>query len=193
LLTPFDRGTKPGVLKLVLFLRHSGYPIFWQEVISTIELLTQSGNVDLVVVHHTRAVNQDNLMEMYPQLQRHDHREFAVVATDVPATSLVEWADVVLDLGTSAVFEAVTQGKPVLELEYLHATHTTISAMIPGSVMMCRDHLYDTVDKFLRNGTAGFYNEVDRKRFVSAMVNVPDCDVLPRYVSLLRDMLCQKP
>jgi len=189
LLPPFDRRTRPGILKLALFLRHECYPIFWQEVIRTIDLLTMFDDVDLVVVHHTRTADQAGLMKTYPQLRRHDQRRFAVVAGDVPASSIVDWADVVLDLGTSAVFEAVKLGKPVLELEYLHATYTVIADMIPGSMMLCRDHLYDTIEKFLRKGTGSFYDEEDRRRFVAATVDTPDGNVLPRYVAFLKDML----
>ncbi len=177
------------IIRIGFFLRTSGYPLFWEEVVRTIKLLRQFRTVNLVVVHHTRAADLNEILRYYPELSPRRYDNVDIIDKDIPSTSLIRWADVVLDVGTSTVFEAVKLNKPVLELEYLHATYTTISHYMPGCVMMCRDHLYDAIQSFISNGCENFYNLEEKARFIGEVIDVPDGEVLPRYVEFLQHAL----
>ncbi|MCH8929451.1 MAG: hypothetical protein IIA98_00785 [Proteobacteria bacterium] len=107
------------------------------------------------------------------------------VAAKVHSAHLLSWADVVIDIATSVAFEAVKLNKPVLAADYLHAGISTVGKHIPECVLHCRDDVYSRIENFLENGCDNFYVETHRQRFLAEIVDVPDPDVLPRYVDLL--------
>jgi len=172
-------------IKILFFLRHFLYPLFWDEIVRTLDLITQFPNIYLIVVHHTRGENLNNLIKRYPGLRPRHDGNLEIVAGDIHSSALLQWADVVLDVGTSIVFEAVKMNKPVLELEYLHATYTTISHYMKGTVMLCRDHLYNTISMFSNNADYQFYDEGERQEFIQEVIDIRDPDILDRYVDFL--------
>lgn len=173
-------------LKIAFFLRNFNYPIFWEEVIRTVRLILQFPDVNLTLKHHTRSATVPQLIQAYPELNADNIPNLESVYDDVHSGSLLEWADVVLDLGTSVVFEAVKRGKPVLAMEYLHANCSTVAHYMRSCDVQCRDDLYDCIQKFLQNGTSSFYEETERQRFIDEMIDVPDPYVLERYVQFLK-------
>jgi hypothetical protein len=98
---------------------------------------------------------------------------------------LMNWADVIIDLATSVVFEAVKMKKPVLAADYLHAGRSALAHFMPETELRCRDDVYKRIDEFLSNGCDSFYVEEHRQQFISEMLHAGKADVLPRYVALL--------
>ncbi|MFC1833544.1 hypothetical protein ACFL2Q_02265 [Thermodesulfobacteriota bacterium] len=188
-LSRYEDSSTDGKLKILLFMRPIVYPIFWEEVVRTIRLLARFSAVHLILVHHTRGRPPPDLFRLYPDLAPRREADLDVIAGDIQSTALIRWADVILDLGTSAVFEAIKLDKPVLELEYLHATYTTISHYMNRCVMMCRDHLYEAIKRLIDEGCEGFYDQAEKEQFVREMIDVPDKKVLPRYVEFLSELL----
>lgn len=182
-------GFEPDGLDLVLFLRSPQYPIFWDEVVRTIQMLTADVRVRLVVKHHTRPSGSDPLTPFYEQLQRQPIANLQFAFDEVHSGSLLHWCDAVLDVATSVSFEAVKVGKPVLSMEYLHAGYSTVAKLIPSTEMRCRDDLLETVRGMLATGGNNFYPPFDRQRFIGEMIDCPNDNVLPRYVSFLERLV----
>jgi hypothetical protein len=174
-------------LNIVMFLRSPQYPIFWQEVIRTIQMLTQRPGIKLVVKHHTRPCGNDPLRSFCDALEDRPIPNLRFAFDDVHSGSLLKWCDVVMDVATSVSFEAVKLNKPVLAMEYLHAGYSTIARYIPNSEMRCRDDVLNILEEFGKRGTNGFYRQRDRVHFMSEMIDVPDGDVLNRYVNFLEE------
>jgi hypothetical protein len=175
-------------LNIVLFLRSPQYPIFWEEVIRTIRMLTQRPGIKLVVKHHTRPSGNDPLRAFYEELEDRPIANLRFAFDEVHSGSLLKWCDVVMDVATSVSFEAVKLNKPVLAMEYLHAGYSTIAHYIPRAEMRCRDDVLNLIQQFGGRGNNGFYRQRDRVHFVSEMIDVPDGEVLARYVSFLEEM-----
>ncbi len=173
---------KPGKLKIVMFLRKQDFSIFWDEVERVIRLLAAFPQVELIVKAHTRGGWQQPLSRRVG-LRRLENVHF--VAAKVHSPHLLEWADVIVDIATSVAFEAVKFKKPVLAADYLHAGISTVGKYMPECILHCRDDVYSKVDDFIRNGCDDFYDEEHRRQFLGEIVDVPDVDVLPRYVNLL--------
>jgi len=173
---------------IALYLRHSGYPIFWEEVARSMEMIDQFENVKLLVVHHPRSMERKSLFEKYPKLEPGSFSENVEVTSgdEYHSSNLIRWSNLVLDLGTSAVFEAVQRGIPVFEPEYLHATHTVISKMIPTSVIICRDELYETVQKVSKKGNDEKINKKEIERFSKTVIG--DKKTLNIYVKLIKEL-----
>jgi len=96
---------------------------------------------------------------------------------------------VVIDIATSVAFEAVKLKKPVLAADYLHAGTSTVGAYLPECALHCRDDAYNKLAHCLKAGCDDFYVTAHRDRFLREIVDVPDADVLPRFVDLLESVV----
>ena len=180
-------------LKIIFFLRNTCYPIFWEEVIRTIKLILQFSNVYLIVKHHPRSgdvrIFTKKLIDLYPEVEQNIDKNLKFIYDDVNSTSLLKWADLVVDIGTSIAFGAIKEGKPVIMPEYLHANYSTIAHLIKSSELRCRDDLYNTIEKFVKNKKTKVYSEKEREKFIKEVINVPDRYVLERYSGFLKKCL----
>jgi hypothetical protein len=104
----------------------------------------------------------------------------------------MNWADVIIDLATSVVFEAVKAKKPVLAADYLHCGRSAVAHYMPETELKCRDDVYLRIEEFLSKGCGSFYVEEHRQRFIKEMLHPGGADVLPRYVALLESQAAAK-
>jgi hypothetical protein len=97
----------------------------------------------------------------------------------------MDWADVSIDLATSVIFEAVRKRKPILAADYLHAGRSTVAHYMPETALLCRDDVYQRIRNLSETTIDGFYNELNRDRFLQEVLDSPSADVLQSYVDLL--------
>jgi hypothetical protein len=185
----YETGSGDDKLSVAFFLRPLAQPVFWEEVIRAIKLVAQFPQVHLVVKHHTRKSSVMNLIKSYPELGSSKEDNLEIIFDDVHSGSLIKWADIILDLGTSITFEAVKRGKPVLAMEYMQANYLTISYYMKRCEMKCRDELYNTIQAFINDKGHKFYDEGERKRFIKEVIGDPDSNTLKGYVEFLDNCL----
>lgn len=192
----FNVKESDNKLKIVFFLRNTGYPIFWEEVMRTIKLIMQFKGVYLIVKHHPRNTNAKKLTKKlisnYPEVKKDIDKNLKFIYHGVNSGSLLKWADLIIDLGTSVTWDAVKQNKPVLMLEYLYANYSTIAYYMKTTELRCRDELYDILEKSIENKNLKFYNENERRKFIKEVINVPDKHVLERYCKFLKSCYKEK-
>lgn len=169
-------------LNIVLFLRKSFYTTFWEEVEQVVQMIAAFPDVELVIKLHTRGGWKQSLTRK-AELRRLPN--LTIVADGIHSSHLISWADVIIDLATSVVFEAIKAKKPVLAADYLHAGLSAIAKYMPETELRCRDDVYRRIDGFLRNGCDNFYNEGHWQNFLREMVDAKGPGVLLRYVALL--------
>jgi hypothetical protein len=168
-------------LKVVMFLRKSNFSTFWEEVSEVVRIVASFPGVELVIKPHTRGGWQQSLTRDL-SLRRMTN---VSVAGSIHSIYLMNWADVIIDLATSVVFEAVKGGKPVMAADYLHAGRSALAEFMPETELRCRDDVYKHIQGFLVHGCNSFYIEEHRQRFIREMIDVGGKDVLSRYVALL--------
>lgn len=189
-LSPPSPLTRSGsLLKVVMFLRKSDFTTFWEEVGEVAQMIAAFPGVELVIKPHTRGgwrqpLTKDTSLLRLPNL--------SIAGDDVHSIHLMNWADVIIDLATSVVFEAIKSKKPVLAADYLHAGRSTIAVFMPETELRCRDDVYKRIDEFLSKGCDSFYVEEHWQRFLREMIDGADADVLPRYVALLEAQVKQR-
>lgn len=182
--------SRPGIrLKIVLFLRKSNFTTFWEEVGEVIGMISTFPGVELIIKPHTRGGWRQPLTR---NSSLGDMRNVSVAEDNVHSIPLMNWADVIIDLATSVVFEAVKAKKPVLAADYLHCGRSALAYYMPETELKCRDDVYRRIDEFLSNGCESFYVEEHRQRFIEEMLHVGGADVLPRYVALLESQAGSK-
>ena len=178
----------PSRLKLVIFLRKSDFTTFWEEVGEVVQMIAAFPSVEIIIKPHTRGGWRQPLTRNAAILRLPN---VSIVADDIHSAQLMNWADVVMDLATSVVFEAVTAGKPVLAADYLHAGRSVVAEYMPETELRCRDDVYKRIDELITTGCGSFYDERHRQRFLKEIIHGGgDEDVLLRYVALL-EASCQ--
>jgi len=192
-LTPdYNNENAKDKLKIVFFLRKPDNPVFWDEVERTIDIIAQFKEIYLVVKTHTGGVDRgssDIFNKKHPGLDKSKIHSLKFVYDEIHSGSLIKWADVILDLGTSVVFEAIRIGKPVLALDYLHPNISTSGHYLKSTVLHCRDDLYDEMKALIIDPKRRLYSEKERIKFVDEMIDFPDSNVLERYVQTIEDII----
>lgn len=187
LMPPSPLTRSDSKLKIVMFLRKANFTTFWEEVNEVVHLIAEFPEAELIIKPHTRSgwkqsLTKDGSIKKLPNVR--------VASDDAHSVHLMNWADVIIDLATSVVFEAVREKKPVLAADYLIAARSAVAYYMPETELKCRDDVYEKIKYFLANGCGDFYVEAHRQRFVDEMLDYPDASVLPRYVALLEELAC---
>lgn len=189
-ITPeFSEPASNGCLKVVMFLRNAVFPVFWDELPHVVSMISSFPNTYLVIKHHPRVGGAWPRHASHALSSARDRMSRGrLVADGVPSSALIGWADLVLDLGSSIVSEAIALGKPVLALENLHANVSTAAHFMPGSAVRCRDDLYDALQESLTDHSTRRYSNVERDTYIRSVLDQGEDDVLGRHVKFLASL-----
>ena len=110
------------------------------------------------------------------------------VYNETSSVQLLQWTDVVIDLGSTIAFEAIQRNINVFAMEYLHSQYTTIAHYFKGCVMNCRDDLYESIKLMINDKNILFYTDDEKKRFVEEMIQVKGENVLDEYINFLKNI-----
>ncbi|TXI18433.1 MAG: hypothetical protein E6Q62_06715 [Nitrosomonas sp.] len=185
LMPPSPLTRSASKLKIVMFLRKANFTTFWEEVSEVVHMIAGFSDVELIIKPHTRSGWKQSLTKDSSIKQLNNVK---IAGDDAHSVHLMNWSDVIIDLATSVVFEAVRAKKPVLAADYLIAARSAVAYYMPETELKCRDDVYEKINSFLTNGFENFYVEEHRQRFLREMLDYPDANVLPRYVSLLEQL-----
>lgn len=185
LMPPSPVSHSRSQLKVVMFLRKSNFTTFWEEVREVVRLIAGFPQVELIIKPHTRGgwqqgLTSDMSLRRLPNVK--------VATGSMHSAYLMDWADVIIDLATSVVFEAVKRGKPVMAGDYLHCGRSALARYMPETELRCRDDVYRHISNFLANGCHSFYNETNRQQFINEMLHAKGSDVLSHYLALLEEL-----
>lgn len=173
-------------LRIVLFLRCTQYAIHFEELYRTIRIICSYKEVQLVVKYHTRltslSVNKMNFQDFLGSFEN-----LYVAYDDVSSSSLIEWGDLMINLGTSAINEIVWMNKPVLSPDYLHPNTTTTAHFFPKSELKTRDDLRHSIERMISSKENFTYNDKEKNQFISEMINPNSVDVLEQYCQVLEN------
>jgi len=106
-----SNGTGAGKLKVVFMPSKPRCRVDVERMRNTINILASIRKIEAVVKPHTRIGKEAWLFDNMPLSN----------VSRVHTPELIEWADIVLIIGSSVITEALMQNKPVLYLKYLHA------------------------------------------------------------------------
>ena len=167
-----------------MFLRNANFPIHWEELVKAISLIERSGRVEVVIKHHTRDKKMAPILAAHPLLATGSD-SVAIAGDDRSSPSLLNWADLVVDIGTSIAFEAILLGKPVLELEHVHPNRSTVAEYLPATEIRTRDELVAALRCAHADLESIRPTKAEIGDFMSAIVEPAGPGVLDRYAALL--------
>jgi len=183
LLCKYNRLSMPAMFTVLFFLPHWHYNVYRGNCIALLKKIADLENVCLRIKSHTRGTGALSATEKN-SLEQKRYVEFP--NSSVHSTLLVDQSDVVINFGSSIAFEALRQGKPVINPTYLHGNQTffdnskavidtndeesTLNAIVSLQKGEDLGVKQDCVDNFLINRVEG---------------GVKGGDVLQSYLSLL--------
>src|SRR5690606_11775166 len=107
-----------------------------EEVSEIVGMIAAFPEVELVIKPHTRGGWKQPLTGSASLRKLANVR---VAEDSEHSISLMNWADIIIDLATSVAFEAIKAGKPVLAADYLHAGRSAMAHFMPETELKCRD------------------------------------------------------
>ncbi len=180
-------------LKICLLLRQPlrarPVNIYWEELLAMVRIVSANPSVLLVIKHHTRDAVLPEPTAWSREIFATSKTNVRIDVGEVNSSSLVRWADCILDIGTSASFEAIKLGKPVGALDYLHANVSVVAKWLPTTEIRCRDDLVDLLEIWRSRPIKPNYSNSERNAFLSEFVDYPDADVLERYATAIERLL----
>ena len=183
LIPKLEKKQKKRVLILMKFL---GWPIFYEELINTLDIFYHLKDFDVRIKFHTRLSSifkrNKDLKQLINALKE---KGMSYYFDELPTSSLINWSDIVIDLGTSAAFEAVVKSKNLISPEYLHPDLTTTAYFFKNSSVLSRDELYMILKKCLEAPNFKTYSSREQLQFMTKIIHFPDSEVLPRYYHLI--------
>jgi len=103
-----------GKLKVVLMCSKPQCRVDVERMLKTCALLAELDGIEALIKPHTRSQDSENI---FRSISLPD-------VSHVLTAELCEWADVLLNVGSSVITEALMRGKPALYLKYLHKNTT---------------------------------------------------------------------
>ena len=160
-------------LKVVLMPSKPQARVDVDRLFKTCALLADLDGIEAMIKPHTRAPGAKNLFHGVPLPD----------VSHVLTAELCEWADVLLNVGSSVITEALMKGKPALYLKYLHENTTLFEELGSCWTINNEDELKKALLSLQDDKNNIPYSEESVAAFVSDIVHGGDADsdVLGRY------------
>ena len=139
----------------------------------TCAILADLDGIEAMIKPHTRVPGAKNLFQGVPLPD----------VSHLLTAELCEWADVLLNVGSSVITEALMKGKPALYLKYLHENTTLFEELGSCWTINNEDELKNALLSLQADKNKIPYSDENVAAFVSEIVHGGDknSDVLGRY------------
>ena len=156
-------------LKIVMFLRKSNFTTFWEEVSEVIGMICCFSRSEIGdQASHPRWLEAAANQRILPCV---DMPNVSVAADNVHSIQLMNWADVIIDLATSVVFEAVKAKNRCWRLIICTRAAPPWLNYMPETELKCRDDVYGESTSFFPTAVILFMWRRHRQRFIEEMLH----------------------
>jgi hypothetical protein len=134
-------SNKTNSFRIVFFLPHWRYNVDASKTLKLIKAILSRSDGYLIIKGHTRGDQIDQDMQL--QFNSYDNVEINSMCESTP---LIDWADVVVNFGSSIALEAIVRNKRIIYPSYLHSNQTIFDGQ--GCVEECKsiNEVIDTLD-----------------------------------------------
>jgi hypothetical protein len=173
------RNTVSGQLKVVLMPSKPQCKMDVDRLFETCRILANFEGVAAVIKPHTRIRNRKFVFDGVPLPD----------VSDVLTAELCEWADVILNVGSSVITEALMREKPALYLKYLHENTTRFEELGACWTINSENELKGAITALKANKHYMPYSKESVAAFLSEIVQGGhnNRDVLTTYEQFIVD------
>lgn len=175
----------PGGRKVLFILSKKGPYVDWAEVERVSLALTGDPRLAVVLKPHPRT-------EVSGLPAIHAGPRVRIAPAELPTSSLIHWADLVVFWGSSVIYDAIRLRKPVLHLAYLFRLHFDFEPYLKSWAVADFADFEARLERFLTEGGAT-YSEKEARHCLDALVESPESSTLLRYVDLFEHLLAGEP
>ncbi len=155
-----SNSEKSGKLKVVFMTTRPQYRVDLDRMLKTFQILSNFDGIEVVIKPHTRTGKE-----------AHIYQNLALSSfSEVSSVELSQWADVMLVIGSSILIEALTLGKPVLYLKYLHENTTQYEEMGACWTIEDEDELKQVLSSLLEKPHSVPYTDENVEKFLSEII-----------------------
>ena len=176
----FDAVSKEsGKLKVVLMPSKPQCRVDVERMFSTCRILADLEGVEAMIKPHTRLRSEKHIFDNIPLPD----------VSSVLTAELCDWADVLINVGSSVITDALMREKPVLYLKYLHDNTTLFEELGACWTIHNEDELKHALGSLKADKTGVPYGEANVAKFISEVVKGGDDsrDVLSTYEQFIVD------
>jgi hypothetical protein len=160
-------------LKVVLMPSKPQCQLDLDRLFSTCRIMAEVDGVEALIKPHTRISDR---MHLFDNIPLHD------VSAELTA-ELCNWADVLINVGSSVITEALMRDKPAIYLKYLHPNITRFEELGACWTITAEHQLEEALLTLRSDKRYRPYNQEAVTRFITEVVqgDSDDPDVLGRY------------
>jgi len=168
------------ILRVVILLTKTQFNINRSELLRTINFLSKFPDIYIIIKLHPRGGKR--FTQSFPNNVRFVKNEFQTPV-------LINWADIVLFIGSSAMIDCLKKDVPTLYMKNTHSNKLLSENYFHSWEVHCRDDLRDFIWKLKNDKNSRTYSVKDRDRYCRVMIEPKGKDVLGNYVSMLLELL----
>ena len=167
------------ILRIVILLTKMKFNIDRPELLRVIRFLSKFPDISIIVKMHPRG---QRITESFSN-------NVKILKNEYQTSSLIDWADLVLFTGSSAMIDCLKKDVPILYMKYIHSNKLLSEDYFNSWEVHCRDDLRDFIWEFKRDKNTRTYTSKDRDIYCRETLEPAGKDVLGNYVSMLLKFL----
>ena len=166
-------NAESGKLKVALMPSKPQCRVDVERMMKTCNILDDLSGIEAMIKPHTRIRKNDRSFDNVPLID----------VSHVLTAELCEWADVLINVGSSVITEALMRGKPALYLKYLHENTTLFEELGACWTIHTETELKDALLSLQADKNSVPYSKESVANFLSEVVYGGDDsrDVLSTY------------
>ncbi len=171
----------PGGTKVLFILSKKGPYVDWPEVDRVTARLCRDPRLAVILKPHPRTETSG-----LPAVDA--SRRVAIASAEIPTSSLIQWADLIVFWGSSVIYDALRLKKPVLHLAYLFQLHFDFEPFMQSWRVRNFEEFSQRLDDFVERG-GPIYGEAEVATCMDALVE-PAGEAAPdRYADFVAALL----
>lgn len=171
-------------LKVVFMMTHVDYNVWKEELFRTVQMVLTNPEICLVIKVHPRSIKEKN------KFLKIKAPNFKVVANEVSSSALIEWSDIVMNISSGIIMEAIIKRKTIFYMKYLHCNSITpeeTKNII--HIINTRDQLTFLLDLYKENKQQNFIDENEVREFLKDYIGNDDYEEnCQQYLALLEKL-----
>lgn len=180
LASPSATVFKTNKLKILFFDHQKDYRIIKESILSLVKRIASEENVELVLRESTRRGKSYYTQDDIDQLKAE-----GVTFSNTNSVSLIHEADLVINFGSSIVFEAILQRKHVINPVFCHRNNTYVEQLVPSATALDESKVIEKIRQEKRGEAWFSLSEADELYKTIILDSRTNEEIIGRWLSLV--------
>lgn len=182
-LIPINKVKSDGhkKIKALLFFPKLGQNIHTEELKRAIIILSREKEIEIIFKIHDSV--EKYFVEKHIPAKILEQSNLKIITNEYSSRDLIEWSDIVFNVHSTVMFEALINNKTCVVLNYLHSNRMWFECEPGYWKINTRDDLLLCIKNIIKKKNYRPYNEKEKNALVNK-VNLVRKDIVQKYVEL---------